>query len=80
MYKTMDKRNNPIKRQFDFDIGHLKKSPCKGCLQRALFPGCSDECRTLDLIQTKLARGICTTHTHSPLEPFSIYLDRRQDK
>ncbi|MEJ2158370.1 MAG: hypothetical protein P8X96_23845 [Desulfobacteraceae bacterium] len=69
-----------IKRQFDFDIGHLKKSPCKNCLHRSLFPGCADTCEILDRIQTRLARSIATTHTHSPLEPYTVYLEDWQAK
>jgi hypothetical protein len=82
MYITMNtyRRKNPINRQFDFEIGHLKKSPCRKCLQRPLFPGCTGDCEMLDRIQTKLARGIATTHTHSSLEPYVIYLDERQSK
>jgi hypothetical protein len=75
----MGKRNDPIKRQFDFDIGHLKKSPCKECHMHPLFPGCSEDCRTLDRLQTTLARGVSTTHTHSPLEPFAILLESWSD-
>ncbi|MGD8833595.1 MAG: hypothetical protein PVJ84_14485 [Desulfobacteraceae bacterium] len=73
-------RNNPIKRRFDFEIGYLKKSPCRTCSQRPLFPDCINACELLDRIQTKLARGISTTHSHSALEPFALYLDQQQDK
>lgn len=77
---AMYRRNNPINRKFDFEIGYLKKSPCRKCLQRPLLPGCTGDCEMLDRIQTKLARGISTTHTHSSLEPYAIYLDERQSK
>ncbi len=75
----MYQRNN-IKQIFDFDLGYLKSSPCKACHQRPLFPDCADTCQALDRIQTTLARGISTTHTHSPLEPFTICLDPRLNK
>jgi len=70
----------PRARQFDFDVGYLKKSPCKACLQRPLLPHCVEKCEMLDRIQTRLARGISTTHSHSPLEPFAIFLEGEQDK
>jgi hypothetical protein len=72
-------KNNPFNRQFDFDIGHLKKSPCRACPMRPALPGCSEACRILDRIQTKLARGIATTHTHSSLEPFAVFLESWND-
>jgi hypothetical protein len=64
-----------IHRRFDFEIGHLVKSPCKACCDRPLLPECANGCSLLDRIQTRLARGISTTHSHSPLEPFAIYLE-----
>ncbi len=73
-------QRSKIKPVFDIDLGYLKSSPCKGCHQRPSFPDCIDTCRALDGIQTTLARGISTTHTHSPLEPFIICLDRRLNK
>ncbi len=77
----MYRSNNAFKkRQFDFDIGYLKKSPCRTCLRRPNFPGCADTCEILDRIQTRLARGISTTHTHSPLEPYAVYLEDWQGK
>ena len=76
---SMSKRTNRVKRQFDFDIGHLKKSPCRGCPMHPLFPGCSEQCRALDRIQTILARTISTTHSHSQLEPFVVLLENRKD-
>ena len=75
----MAKRNNTIKRQFDFDIGHLKQSPCRGCHMHPTFPDCTDHCRILDRIQNTLARGVSTTHTHSPLEPFAVFLESWKD-
>ncbi len=77
---TIMYKRNDIERIFDFELGHLKASPCKGCGSRQDFPDCVDTCRALDRIQTTLARGIPTTHTHSILEPFIICLDRRLNK
>ena len=66
---------NEIKHIFDFDLGHLKSSPCKTCHRRPLLPDCADACPALDLIQTTLARGISTTHTHSAFEPFTVCMN-----
>jgi hypothetical protein len=71
----MYRSNYIVDRQFDFDIGYLKKSPCRTCLRRPLLPDCADSCAILDRIQTRLARGVSTTHTHSPLEPYAVYLE-----
>ena len=74
------KRPLVIHRRFDFEIGHLVKSPCRECRDRPLLPQCAAGCSLLDRIQTRLARGISTTHTHSPLEPFAIYLESVRQK
>ncbi|MCG8617624.1 MAG: hypothetical protein MI802_15505 [Desulfobacterales bacterium] len=51
--------NNPIKRdRFDFEIGYLTKSPCLNCEFRKELPKCHAQCKMLDKIQTRLARGI----------------------
>jgi len=44
--------------KFDFEIGHLVKSPCKGCSKREKFPECMDTCRVIDKIHEILADGI----------------------
>jgi hypothetical protein len=58
---------NPASRRpnhrFDFEIGHLVKSPCKGCDQRDAFPGCDESCKTLDKIHSMLCDSVsCTKH------------------
>ena len=78
--KELYKRPLSNKRRFDFDIGHLVKSPCRECRDRPRLPLCAGDCGLLDRIQTRLARGISTTHTHSPLEPFAVYLESAQKK
>jgi len=53
-----------IKRdKFDFDIGHLVKSPCNDCSNRDKFPQCSDTCEVLDKIRTLLAKGISSSYS-----------------
>ncbi len=47
--------------RFDFEIGHLVKSPCKGCGEREEFPRCIDRCEILDKIHDILAESISCT-------------------
>ncbi len=44
--------------KFDFEIGYLVKSPCKGCNKREKFPKCMDTCQAIDKIHEILADGI----------------------
>lgn len=76
----MNHRKSHIRRQFDFDIGYLVKSPCKGCVLRYHFPDCMARCDTLDRVQTHLARGISSCRAHSPLESFSVDLEGWRNK
>ncbi len=62
------------KSKFDFEIGHLVKSPCKECTMRNNFPGCSKDCKLLMKIQTILSGGISSENSFSPLESYSISL------
>jgi hypothetical protein len=66
--------------RFDFEIGHLKMSPCKTCLDHYRFPSCMNVCSTLDRIQTRLARTVMTTCNYSPMENFAIHIDERREK
>lgn len=74
----MNERKPYHKRAFDFDIGHLVKSPCRDCPTRFQFPRCIGTCETLDRIQTRLARAISSTCTHSAFDPFEVNLDKRR--
>lgn len=56
-------------RKFDFEIGYLVKSPCKGCYLHSLsFPSCADSCKELDRIQTILAPTITCTRSNSSVD------------
>ena len=57
-----------IRDTFDFEIGHLAKSPCKGCTRRQNLPECAETCRVLDRVRTILAKGISCTGHHPFLE------------
>lgn len=52
-------------RDFDFNIGHIVKSPCLTCEKRFKFPSCMDSCLVLDEIRTLLARGISSSRSSS---------------
>ncbi len=57
-----------IRDRFDFEIGHLAKSPCRECRHKKDLPDCSDGCKTLDRIQVVLASGVSCTGHHPFLE------------
>ena len=52
------KSNRKYSYKFDFEIGYLVKSPCRGCDFYKRFPGCVNECQILDKIQTTLAESM----------------------
>jgi len=57
-------KKKPFKYRFDFEIGYLVKSPCRGCDRRPLFPKCIKTCRILDDIHTVMAESVsCTKGT-----------------
>lgn len=53
-----------IRDTFDFEIGYLAESPCKDCPNRDEIPVCLDQCRVLEEIQWRLARGVSCTGSH----------------
>lgn len=69
-----------VKRKFDFEIGHLVKSPCRDCPTHYQFPRCIHSCEILDRIQTQLAQGISSTRSHSPSDPFRLQLEDQHRK
>jgi hypothetical protein len=57
---------------FDFNVGYLVKSPCKGCATRGSFPECMDECEILEQIQVALSDSISCANNFSPAETFDV--------
>lgn len=53
--------NNSILYLFDFEIGHLVRSPCKTCINLEDLPTCFAGCDMLDKIQTILSQAISTS-------------------
>ena len=66
--------NAYIKRdKFDFEIGYLVKSPCKGCADRAHFPRCLNTCEIIQRLQTVLASGVSCSLGLPAAEPFPVF-------
>lgn len=71
---------NNYRHRFDFDIGYLVKSPCRGCVDRHLFPDCIDGCLSLDKIRTVLANSISCSRSFSSMESHAIFQESREEK
>ena len=71
---------NNYKHRFDFDIGHLVKSPCRECIDRYLFPNCMDDCLPLDKIRRVLATSVSCSRSYSSIESFAIFQESRNEK
>ena len=50
--------------RFDFEIGHLIKSPCKECDARKNFPECIEACDVLDKIHSVLSEVVSCTRNY----------------
>jgi hypothetical protein len=70
---------NRYRYRFDFDIGHLIKSPCRDCVDRYRFPGCMNACLALDRIRTVLATSISCTRSVSSTESHAIFQETKDD-
>ena len=57
--------------KFDFEVGQLVKSPCVDCKTKDKFPSCSDQCKLLDQIRTRLAKGVSSTYSSFDPTPSS---------
>ncbi len=56
-------KDSIIRDKFDFEIGHLVKSPCHECENKEHFPKCYNECKVLDKVREVLARGVSCTYS-----------------
>ncbi|KPJ75725.1 MAG: hypothetical protein AMJ54_14170 [Deltaproteobacteria bacterium SG8_13] len=51
-----------FKCRFDFEVGHLVKSPCRECdFRKTSFPVCSHDCIVLNKIQSILSESVSCT-------------------
>lgn len=57
---------------FDFDIGHIIKSPCKDCPRQAELPGCAEKCAKIDKIQSILLGCVSCSNNYSEVETYTI--------
>jgi hypothetical protein len=76
----MQQRKIYTKRLLDYEIGHLVKSPCRGCGQRPRFPKCMADCTALDRVQTILAQSISTSRAYALWEAHRLLLAPTEDK
>ena len=58
--------------KFDFDIGHIIKSPCRECDLKNHLPNCSKNCQKLDRLQTLLMGTVSCSNGFHHTEPYSI--------
>ena len=63
---------NSDNHNFDINVGHLVKSPCKECEIRESFPSCIDDCQILEQIQSALADSMSTANNYSVAETFDV--------
>lgn len=71
---------NSYRHRFDFDIGHLVKSPCRECVNRHIFPDCMDGCLSLDKIRTVLANSISCSRSYSSMDSHAIFQETKEEK
>jgi hypothetical protein len=69
------KQRNDESQAFDFDLGYLVQSPCKGCSSYRIFPECMDNCKTLDRVQSMLCESVSSAHNFSSMETFELPLE-----
>ncbi len=48
---------------FDFDVGCLRKSPCRDCFRKDALPECAASCELLKQIQSVLSSSVSCTRT-----------------
>ena len=64
-------RKKFYRHKFDFDLGYLVKSPCRGCDNRATFPKCIESCDTICRIQDYLSDTVSCSRGFASLEGFA---------
>ena len=64
-----------LTQKFDYDMGYLVKSPCRGCGNYPAFPDCMDRCVLLDRVQNALSDSLSSVHNYSSVESYSLPLE-----
>lgn len=62
------------KSRFDFESGYITKSPCRDCERANNLPYCSNNCRLLSQLQTRLIDTISSSNSLSDYEGYSLSL------
>lgn len=70
--KMLEKNTKTNDHNFDINVGHLVKSPCKECEIRESFPTCIDDCQILEQIQSALADSMSTANNFSVSETYDV--------
>lgn len=51
---------------FDFEVGDVTRSPCRGCPEYCRFPECMETCEALDRFQRVLANMVSCGRLDAP--------------
>jgi hypothetical protein len=69
------KHGKALTQKFDYDLGYLVKSPCRGCDSYPAFPDCMDRCVLLDRVQNALSDSLSSVHNYSAVESYCLPLE-----
>jgi len=69
------RHSKALAQKFDYDMGYLVKSPCRGCSSYAAFPGCMERCTLLDRVQNILSDSLSSVHNYSAAESYYLPQD-----
>jgi hypothetical protein len=58
--EVAENSSDKYKKDYDINVGHLVKSPCKECEIREAFPSCIDDCQIIEQIQGVLVDSLST--------------------
>jgi len=57
---------------FDFENGHITKSPCRDCPRESELPQCAKDCPIISQLQSLLAGSILSSNNFSEQETYSL--------
>jgi hypothetical protein len=69
------KHGKALSQKFDYDMGYLVKSPCRGCATYPVFPECMDRCSLLDRVQNVLCDSLSSVNNYSAAEAYTLPLE-----
>ncbi len=65
-------KNSANHNKFDFDIGHITRSPCRDCDLKNHLPDCSENCQKLHRLQTLLIGCVSCSNGFHHTEAYTI--------